>query len=147
MIFKFGNMFENMTPGDICLVTTNSYIRKDGALVMGRGAAKQAASMYPNLPFALGQHIDHLGEYNVGIITDKQTGRHMGAFQVKYNFIDEADLKLIERSARCLHHLAVEDGRVFHVNYPGIGNGRVSIDDVEPLIKDLPDNVCVWRFS
>jgi hypothetical protein len=94
MIHKQGDMLANMVPGDIYLVTTNSYIRKDGALVMGRGAARQAATMFPNLPFALGQHIDHLGEYNIGIITDKHTARHMGAFQVKFAFDDAADLQL-----------------------------------------------------
>jgi len=32
------------------------------------------------------------------------------------------------------------------LNFPGIGNGRLSPDQVLPLIKQLPDNVHVWRY-
>ncbi len=148
MIYKYGNMLATLTPGDIYLVTTNSYIRRDGALVMGRGAAKQLATMFPRLPYELGDRIEHLGEYNIGVLTQTNGQRlSLGAFQVKFNFADEADLPLIRRSAAQLTRLAVEDGRVFHVNFPGIGNGRLSIDDVEPALSTLPDNVCVWRFK
>lgn len=147
MIRKTGDMLATLTSGDIYLVTTNSYIRKDGALVMGRGAARQLASRFPTLPYELGKRITHLGEYNIGVITqtnDKQLS--LGAFQVKYNFADAADLDLIQRSADQLHDLAVRDGRIFHVNFPGIGNGRLKYDDVLPIMQDLPDNVCVWTF-
>ena len=150
MIYKTGDMLATIRPGDIYLVTTNSFIRKDGALVMGRGAAKQLATMIPNLPFAFGERIldncGHLGEYNIGVLTNVRN-ESFGAFQVKYHFKDEADLDLIERSVGVLHDLAVGDGRVFHVNYPGIGNGRRNIEDVEPLLESLPDNVCIWRFK
>lgn len=147
MIPKTGDMLASMIPGDIYLVTTNSYIRKDGALVMGRGAAKQLAGMYPRLPYLLGDRIEHLGEYNIGVLTDKHSGLSLGAFQVKFNFADAADLDLITRSRDELHRLAVEDGRVFHVNFPGIGNGRLKYDDVFPIMQSLPDNVCVWTFK
>ena len=148
MILKQGDMLANLVQGDIYLVTTNSYIRKDGALVMGRGAAKQLATMFPNLPFELGKRIEHLGEYNVGVLTQTNDSKlSLGAFQVKYNFADAADLDLIGRSVDELHRLAVEDGRVFHVNFPGIGNGRLTYDSVLPLLASLPDNVCVWTFT
>lgn len=148
MILKQGDMLANLVQGDIYLVTTNSYIRKDGALVMGRGAAKQLATMFPNLPFELGKRIEHLGEYNVGVLTQTNDSKlSLGAFQVKYNFADAADLDLIGRSVDELHRLAVEDGRVFHVNFPGIGNGRLTYDSVLPLLASLPDNVCVWTFK
>lgn len=151
MIYKFGNMLETIRPGDIYLVTTNSYIRKDGALVMGRGAAKQLADKYPGLPYKLGDAIQrscgHLGEYNTGVLTDKATNVSLGAFQVKYHFADEADLELIQRSVIELTQVAVQDGRIFHVNFPGIGNGRQALEHVEPLLGMLPDNVNVWRFK
>lgn len=150
MQHKFGNMLAGIVPGDVYLVTTNSFVRRDGALVMGRGAAKQLALLYPILPFQLGRRIQascgHLGEYNIGVLTNG-SGVSLGAFQVKFNFADEADLELIQRSADELHRIACEDGRVFHVNFPGIGNGRLSIDDVMPIVETLPDNVNVWRFK
>jgi len=148
MIHKTGDMLANLVSGDIYLVTTNSYIRKDGALVMGRGAAKQLATMFPRIPYLLGDRIDHLGEYNVGVLTQtNEPFLSLGAFQVKFHFGDAADLELITRSRDELHKLACEDGRVFHVNFPGIGNGRLKYDDVLPIMEDLPDNVCVWTFA
>lgn len=35
----------------VYIVTTNSTIRKDGALVMGRGAALEATQSYPGCPW------------------------------------------------------------------------------------------------
>ena len=31
-----------------------------------------------------------------------------------------------------------------HMNFPGIGNGKLIPEDVMPIIKDLPDNVKVY---
>lgn len=150
MIHKKGNMLARIIPGDVYLVTTNSYIRNDGALVMGRGAAKQLALMYPILPLMLGRNIlkscGHLGEYNIDTLTNG-SGITLGAFQVKFNFSDEADLDLIKRSCDELHRMACEDERVFHVNFPGIGNGRLKYNDVLPIVETLPDNVNVWTFA
>lgn len=151
MQHKYGDMLADIRPGDIYLVTTNSFIRKDGAVVMGRGAAKQLAEMYPNIPYLFGKSIaadcGHLGEYNVGVLTDKGSNTSLGAFQVKFHFKDEADLELIQRSVNRLHTLACEDGRIFHLNYPGIGNGRRRISEVSYMLAELPDNVNVWRFK
>jgi len=150
MIRDKGNMFDLVDQGAnrALLVTTNSYIRKDGALVMGRGAAKTAAQRWPGLPYALGKRITHLEEYNIGLLT--QTNGELltlGAFQVKFHFADQADLELIARSARELASLARtrQDWR-FDMNYPGIGNGHLRFEDVDPLLQDLPDNVHVWTF-
>jgi hypothetical protein len=75
------------------LVTTNSYVRRDGALVMGRGAARTAALHWPRLPYELGKRIEHLGEYNIGLLSQTNGKRlSLGAFQVKFNFADAADL-------------------------------------------------------
>ena len=115
---------------------------------MGRGAAKQLASKFPRLPYELGKRIEHLSEYNIGVLAqtnDEQLS--LGAFQVKFHFKEDADLKLIRRSVDELHTLACEDSRVFHVNFRGIGNGRLDAYKVRPIIDRLPDNVCVWRFK
>jgi hypothetical protein len=132
----------------VLLVTTNSFVRQDGALVMGRGAAKTAMLKWPRLPYSLGKYIDHLGEYNVGIITDNNLSLHIGAFQVKYHFKDEADLDLIARSVAELTAITNKkpDWR-FDMNFPGIGNGHKAYEDVAPLLDSLPDNVHVWTFK
>ena len=146
---KFGNMIDAIEPGNgVWLCTTNSYIRKDGALVMGRGCAKAMAEAFPGLPMMLGARIEHLSEYNIGILEDETSNIALGAFQVKYHFKQDADLGLIERSCSALWALAdLKPEREFHLNYPGIGNGRLKASDIEPLIQLLPDNVNVWQFA
>jgi hypothetical protein len=152
MIRNTGDMFS--TVGNYgylhaLLVTTNSYIRRDGALVMGRGAARTAALRWPGLPYELGKRIEHLSEYNIGLLSQTNEPRFsIGAFQVKFNFADAADLDLIARSANELAKLATErhDWR-FDMNYPGIGNGRLSLAAVDPLLESLPDNVHIWTFT
>lgn len=150
MIYKYGDMLGHIVPGDVYLVTTNSYIRKDGALVMGRGAAKQLAMKNPIMPRIFGricnERCGHLGEYRILTHTNG-SGVCLGAFQVKYHFKDMADIELIKRSVDELIEVACTDGRIFHLNYPGIGNGRLDAFDVEPIISRLPDNVNVWRFK
>ena len=147
MILTKGDMLRSLSPEDVYLVTTNSYIRRDGALVMGRGAAKQLATRFPKLPYEFGKRIKHLDEYNIGVLTDLNTKLNLGAFQVKYHFKDAADLALIERSVDELVSVAHERSeRKFNVNFPGIGNGKLDYDQVLPLLERLPDNVYVWTF-
>ena len=152
MILTKGDMLRTLSLEETYLVTTNSYIRRDGALVMGRGAAKQLATRFPirvfqKLPYEFGKRINHLGEYNIIVLTDPDTGLRLGAFQVKYHFKDAADLALIERSVDELASIAHERSeRKFNVNFPGIGNGKLDYDQVLPLLERLPDNVYVWTF-
>jgi len=35
--------------------------------------------------------------------------------------------------------------KIIHLPFPGIGFGGLSVEAVEPLLRVLPDNVCVWR--
>jgi len=35
--------------------------------------------------------------------------------------------------------------RTIHLPFPGIGFGGLPVEQVEPLLRVLPDNVCVWR--
>lgn len=61
-----GNMF--MCPTDLLLVTTNSYVRTDGRLVMGRGAAKDMTRHYTTADMTFGALVDrhaHAGLYGV----------------------------------------------------------------------------------
>ena len=45
-IFKHGDMWQALAHVDHFLVTTNSFLRRDGCLVMGRGMALQAVQRY-----------------------------------------------------------------------------------------------------
>lgn len=55
--FCVGDMWQQYEQADLFLITTNSALRRDGALVMGRGIARQARERFPGLDAALGQEI------------------------------------------------------------------------------------------
>ena len=149
MIYKYGDMFEDRHDKDTwTLFTGNSYVNKNDELVMGRGAALQAKKIWPALPKFLGMIIandcGHLGDYYLigdGIM-------RVGVFQVKRHFKSPAALDIINHSARTLVSWATASPQLtFNLNYPGIGYGRLTVGEVEPLLQYLPDNVHVWRFK
>lgn len=155
MIRETGDMFNMYGKTDNFLVTTNSYIRTDDALLMRRGAAFELAKRNPSIPYAFGRHIKQscgdLSDYHC-IILPQWDENHkvvgVGAFQVKRHYSDLADLELIKRSTEHLTYLAVHVSphERFDINYPGIGNGGLKHNDVQPIIETLPDNVHVWTF-
>ena len=128
----------------IYLFTGNSYVKQNGALVMGRGAAKQVRDRYLGIDFDLGKQIDHLGTY--GLCMSRDVLPSLGAFQVKYSAFDKANLELIRYSANTLRQYCdlMERRYPVFMNFPGIGNGQLTREEVWPQISDLPDNVFVW---
>lgn len=150
-----GDLWSEIGQASLLLVTTNSTVRQDGALVMGRGAAAEAKKRYPELPFELGRQLLDKGlqndEYNLLIADSPLMVRpYLGAFQVKYHWRDEASLLLIRHSAVALAEYArVRPQLRIVMNYPGIGNGRLNRDEVEPILAGPlgeVDNVFIyWR--
>lgn len=154
---EIGNMFDMygaVLGPHMILVTTNSYKRRDGALVMGRGAAKQLAVLKPDVPYAFGRRLidGQFMTYGVMSLPPQAEGEPwLGAFQVKYHFKDEANMELIQTSlimldemARKMPHMRID------LNYPGIGNGRIHDQvrrkQLDKWLDQLPDNVHVWTF-
>jgi hypothetical protein len=68
----------------------------------------------------------------------------LGAFQVKRHWLDPADLDLIAFSVERLQEV-VAGGTRTAMNFPGIGNGRLQMEAVLPLLRGLPDHVFVYR--
>jgi hypothetical protein len=56
-IFKTGDMWTAFDEATLFLLTTNATIKRNGALVMGRGIARQARDRFPGLDAALGKQI------------------------------------------------------------------------------------------
>ena len=145
-----GDMWSKLGTVKVLLVTTNSTVRRDGHLVMGRGAALEATQKWSDLPFFLGSVIKDKPEYGVLIAPSNHSfltwGTYIGAFQVKHHWRDDASLNLISMSTSRLTILAETfPNWMFVMNYPGIGNGRLDRSDVSQIIKYLPDNVEVWE--
>lgn len=150
MVLKVGNMWD--TPAMIQLVTTNATLRTDGALVMGRGAAREAMTRYRNCNYRLGQSIQRWREQQrrrpYCILMDTAVPS-FGAFQVKYNFWEPASVNLITASVDILCALCAGawKGKSVNLNFPGIGNGQLQREEVLPLLLRLPGNVTVWELA
>lgn len=145
MQLEKGDMWSVFGKTDIFMITTNPIRRKDGAVVMGRGIAKECKDYFPELPFDFGailelcgnQYIDRIGEYNETPIW---------YFMVKDHWKDYASLEIIKESVKRLKIFLMEHPKLrVDLNFPGIGNGKLSKEQVLPLLQDLPDNVHVWE--
>ena len=158
MILERGNMWDVFDNGDtdLFLITTNPTLRKDGAVVMGRGLALQAAKRFPSLPFDFGEKLIHpdfeTGPDNTGIIGNY--GPHhtsVGYFMVKSHWRQPAVLSIIQDSLVDLVHSWQAHDRHTRVdlNFPGIGNGRLKREAVlELLDKYLTSDVYhVWEYG
>ena len=144
MEYKFGNLLLNLNNYNYILVTTNSFIKKDGTLVMGRGFAKQIKEQFDGIDRIFGNLISnscgHLSEY--GLLFHGK----IGIFQVKYNYMDKADLNLVRNSTNKLYEIASKHSNfLFALNCPAIGNGKLDLSSIDPIINILPNNVHVWR--
>ena len=165
MRLEKGDMWEALETADLFCITTNAQTRADGALVMGRGIAAQAVRRFPKLRHEAGawlRHRDMVGKaYGLAVLHDgiPATRPHPFAlFQVKYHWRDEASTQLIQQSVAALtewcedwyvHYGEFPDAEWpnVHLNFPGIGNGRLSRDAVLPLLEPLPDCVTVWEYA
>lgn len=131
---------------DVYCFTGNRTMRKDGALVMGRGAARQIRDQYPGLDHEIGKALGFLPAHRHIMAVPMGGTMVLLWFQVKHHWADEADLTLISEAALQLTETAWEHPSLtFHLNAPGIGNGRLSWNQVEPLLRCLPDNVLVYK--
>jgi hypothetical protein len=147
MIIKHGDMWKSLLVYQEIYVTGNSVVKADGTLVMGRGAAKQAALRWPSLPRIFGERIADRPEYL--LVPPSDDGPNVGLFQVKNHFAANADIELIKFSAMALAVRArLHPEWYFAVNFPGIGNGGLQYGEVSPIIEwILPDNVHVWLYA
>lgn len=83
--------------GEWICITTNGVVKRSGEAVMGRGCAREAAQRFPDLPWALGARLDHLGN-----IPHRFDFERLYTFPVKHVWWERADLDLIKTSARLL---------------------------------------------
>jgi hypothetical protein len=146
MIRRQGDMFEEYDRADLFCITTNSYVREDGALTMGAGAAKQLRIWMRPQPYAgrLGSFIKqacgHLGTYGL-----MEADGRIALFQTKTHWKEKAPLNLIAKSTlQLLKWTAKHPTATVYLNYPGIGCGGRDKNEVRPIVEELPDTVHVW---
>ena len=150
----YGNMWASYTDYHLVLVTTNSYIKSNGRLVMGTGAAREALKRLPGIDKQIGSLIlrrsGHLGKY--GLIVPTGDMPEIGAFQVKYSPFKKAVLELIGLSAEMLYGVVDRYSVLGYdikvaLNFLGIGFGQLTRAEVMPIIEELQDNVEVWQYE
>jgi hypothetical protein len=143
------------------VVTTNAIVTPKGNLVMGRGAALEAKTRVPELASQCGRAIQrhflanpHANSQTMyGFLEIRPWTRPgkggFGIFQVKRHFKDKADIALINYACQVLSQWirGTEFACPVRMNFPGIGNGQLSRDQVESILwahlKDMPVTVCV----
>jgi len=135
---------------DLFLITTNSTIRRDGRLVMGRGIARQARDRFPGLAGAFGRQIlsccGNQGEYGL-LVSPRWPEAKLGAYQVKRHYGQPANLELVRHSTTALCAWCADHPEALvHLNFPGVGNGRLQREDVLPIVAQLPARVTVWEY-
>lgn len=131
------NLWDLHAAGATICITTNGAVRKDGACVMGRGCALEAARKYPRLPYQLGAQIQSFGNHAYYF-----PDYRILSFPVKHHWSEEADLELIKRSCHRLE-LWLEknpDVEMVYLPRPGCGNGRLRWADIKREIADLLSN-------
>lgn len=147
MILKTGDMWNAWDRVDLFLITTNAIVTKDQRLVMGRGIARQARDRFPGLDLMLGGEIRYVVGWKYGLfISNGWPEKKLGCFQVKVDWKDKADLKLISLStAMLLNWCEKHPKAIVALNFPGIGNGGLPRNQVLPIISTLSSTVEVWE--
>jgi len=130
---------------DVYLFTGNPIVKHNGAIVMGRGAAQQVRDTYPGIDKKFGTLMNTQNDPNL-LWRVIEPGQHIGWFKVKEHWRDPALISVIEESTIQLSIAAISHtSYTFHMNYPGIGNGKLKEKDVEDILTQLPDNVIIYR--
>ncbi|MGH3847342.1 MAG: hypothetical protein ACRDS0_38870 [Pseudonocardiaceae bacterium] len=129
-------------------ITTNGFVKANGACVMGRGCAREARDRWPGLDQRIGAYVRQYGNRPFrlrvsGFAPDLVT------FPVKPErgpkgepgWTAEAELPLMLESAA--HLVVMADkfgwGEVW-LPRPGCGNGRLIWDEVGPALADVLDD-------
>lgn len=136
-----GNLWDYYgKPMHVVCITTNGVVKKsNGECVMGRGCAREAKDKIRGIAKELGDKIKARGNVLHSLDDSKVL-----AFPVKHRWNEMADLDLIRNSTVQLKDLATKlSGFTFVLPRPGCGNGGRLWREVEPIVKDLPDNVFV----
>jgi hypothetical protein len=149
-----------ITP-DVLFVPTNGFIKGDGNAVMGRGVAKQAVELMPQLPGMLGEKLvkygnqinrigthDGMGVYSFPVkphreICGREHQNVVGHMRYRFKPGDavpgwacRADVRLVTDSAKQAVHLARINGwRCCVLPRVGCGNGELSWDRVRLVLN------------
>lgn len=163
-----GDMLTLIGQVDALCVTTNGFVKKNGECVMGRGIAKQIATIYPGLPRLLGGIINTRGNMVHPLFDDR--GTLIISFPVKPISVKietesdkcklvahmkdrikvgeyapgwavQADIAIIKHSARQLSIMAnTRNWQDIAIPRAGTGAGERRWADVKPVLDEYLDD-------
>jgi len=167
-----GDLWSQIGIVDAICITTNGFVKHNGAAVMGRGCAKQATKRFPEIEHKLGNAITKYG--NGIFLLAEERGTKILSFPVKHtsmvctsphqmvthmrnrisigNTIPGwaliADLELIRKSAQQLIEGIERRGWTnVALPRPGCGAGELSWTQVEPILSSILDNrFTAWSY-
>lgn len=137
MLEVTGDLWDFHRKGFWVCITTNGATNRYGACVMGRGTALQAARLYPELPYLLGDALRIDGNHAVVFPVYK-----IITLPVKHTWSEPADIMLIQRSCQELAIIQPQlddPHKCVYLPRPGCGNGGLSWATVRPVITGLLD--------
>lgn len=139
MIEIFGDLWT--VRAEARCITTNGVVNASGRAVMGRGCAREAAERFPGLALSFGRLL-RLNGNHVLLLDTLPDGSMLFSFPVKHRWSEDADLKLIARSAHELVAMVELHGVMSTVlPRPGCGNGWLSWQlDVRRVIRPILDD-------
>jgi hypothetical protein len=137
--------------GHIYAFTANSMVYKD-QLCMGGGAALAAREAYPNVDLMLGKLIiKHSLDEVYGSVVVPYDDFFVCAFQTKTHVALPSTLELVKAACYSLNEYMEHkypDGNypTVHLNYPAIGLGGLTPEEVGPIIESLlGDHIIVYK--
>lgn len=154
-----GNIWNAFYSGkyDVFLFPSNGVIRNSAppALVMGAGVARAVRNSFSGIDIAFAEIIKRRGtqengvwKYGVVVSANKwgvSTFTRVGAFQSKLDWRDPSSLDILDYSVqRLCDALDMYPWKVM-MPFPATGNGKLTQDQVLPVIERLPDNVHVYE--
>ena len=121
---------------DLICFTSNSTLKKDGSLVMGRGNALSFKNKFKDIDKKLGRIIEDKSLFGLKVL--KATDYKVGAFQTKINWVEPSTYEILENSKRKLEqYINKYPNEKIAICYPGIENGKLNKEKVKEIFIDL----------
>jgi hypothetical protein len=138
------------TQCDWLCITTNGMVRNDGRAVMGRGIARQAKDLIPDIDLRLASSLVAKG--NVVSVIALYQNKWIISFPTKNDWRMDSDLELIKQSALQLKaHFDNQSSKpTVLLPRPGCANGHLNWSEVKNVIAPIltdEEFIIVNRFS
>ena len=140
-------------PGMI-VVTSHASVMEDGKLYLGYGEAQEAIKRIPDIEYECGHMVINQapdGVYGFLPVRPSKPAQRIigfGLFQTQRSLEEEADPDLIRYSMECLRHFVAEHADLkIRMNFPGVGEGGLSVDEVAPLLLPIPPTITVCHHG